>query len=204
MPRKSKQNRRKRRNRKRRIPRPAQSGFRSPLKAYAEMVSNPCTAILKPGFHGSSKGYLAKVKNTSSISGLGAGVSAGYVLWVPILSSNGNPKPSQDEKESTSLTRGYNILAFTTEGGADSPVNTTLEPAFSSPVYINGGTGSFLPDPAAQLINSSTAEAGLMQDMRTISACMRVTYTGRMDRSSGLLAFVERRISQCTIGQTSF
>jgi len=195
--RKPKRGRRKRRPRSR-----AQKG-RGALGAYANMVSNPCTAILKPGFFGSAKGYLAKVKSTSRIGALPDGVSAGYVLWVPVVSSNGDPKPSPDQKDNSSLTRAYNIMVYTAEASTDAPTNTLVSPAFSSPGLVNGGTGSFLPDPAAQLIASTANQAGLMQDMRTVSACIRMSYTGRMDRSSGQMAFVENVPLSTILGHTS-
>jgi hypothetical protein len=60
------------------------------------------------------------------------------------------------------------------------------------------GTTAGLDDPAGPLLRRSS---NLMQDARTVSACIRVCYTGEMQHASGQLAYIENLPLSAVVGR---
>lgn len=156
------------------------------------MLANPCDATLKAGMHGESEGYMATIKDTFSNN---AGASAGYMLWAPRYHNRGWAGGEIVERQ--------NLWAWATNNSFAKPHNDPV----TGPATVFGQASSFnnslldqttaaLPDPAAPMLGQD-----LIADARLLSACMKVTYNGRLDRSSGQLAFIENLPIATLIGE---
>lgn len=171
----NKRPRRRRKRRGRRKPKPKMSG----VDRYARMLADPCNSVLVPGFFGTTEGYLATVRSSFTNNSEG---SSGYCLWSPATHDNGVIHVNEVT---------FNLWGFSTNDSAVPPINTPTDPfgfgdPFDVPLVVHTAGG--IPDPASQFIGSAGHTA---QDARLISACMRATYTGRMDRNSGQIIYVD-------------
>lgn len=146
------------------------------------MLSDPCNSVLHPGFWGTQEGLLARVKGTFTRAGSGVD-TCGYVIWCADYSS------------SPTLTGGLNtgaanMFAYAASSASARSTNSTFAPYGSSPesTFEAGPTpaAASLPDPSSSLLDDD-----LVADMRLISACMKLTYTGKMQDASGQLGFIE-------------
>jgi hypothetical protein len=142
------------------------------------MIANPCDSTLVPGLYGSSEGFLARLKN--EIYNASAG-SAGFILWSPRYHNKIQPVADG--------TYQMNVFAFSTNDPSVSPGNS---PGYGGQITfdqsLTQGTVLRINDPAAQIVGEDNA---IVLDARTLSACLRLTYSGRMDSSSGQVAFIE-------------
>jgi hypothetical protein len=171
---------RRRRNRKRGL---RQTQGMRVLSPYLSLVSNPCHSELLPGLYGSSQGLLARLKTTSNCTA-GVGGVNGFVLWAPDFVNSGAP-----------LDAG-NILCFCSPDSAARPANVSTAPFAAGNDWVIGANGFSLPDPAYSLLNGDTA-----RDARTLSACMKMTFYGRLTNSSGQIAFLDNSsISNLLVG----
>lgn len=160
------------------------------LPLYAEMLSNPCNSQLIPGIFGDAEGLLARVKSTITSSST-AGSTCGYLLWSPDYHEKGS------NATTNSPIRDYiNVLAWTSDDPDVNPQNsqslgagarklgTSTTPFASDPLL--GVTSRGYDDPAAELLTSD-----IVQDARTIGACIKMTYTGTQRKASGQYARVQ-------------
>lgn len=161
------------------------------------MIANPCTADLVPGIFGTSEGFLARVHDshaalfTPSTLEEKAGASCGYLLWCP--------------KYHNTIAHEESEVKFSLVGwaGAESwsvPKNLAGN-AFGSQESFDGsffyGTAARFPDPAAKLIGPENA---IVADARTVSACMKMSYYGKMSDASGQVAFIHNIPARELIG----
>lgn len=145
------------------------------------MVSDPCGADLVPGLYGTSEGLLARTKVGHNLSpGTFAPITAGYALWCP------------DFSNTKSIDTPGNVYIFVTDNSSDAPANNELNNnAFFAVPTSQGATALtntafHIGDPAAALLESTT-----VADARCLSACMTMTYLGRMRDSSGEMCFIQ-------------
>lgn len=153
---------------------------------FAKLLANPCNATLVPGLHGESEGLLASLKQTIDNS---ASSQHGYILWCPRYH---NSAMSNDGKG--------NLFGFAAQDSSDRPVNDTNLGSFygqatSFTAGLPASAAASFDDPAAGLLSQ-----GLVQDARLISACMRMTYYGRLDRSAGQVCFIENLPISALVG----
>jgi len=161
---------RRRRNRK---GRPRQTSALKALSPYLSLVADPCNAELHPGLYGSTQGLLARLKASTNNSAGTSGAN-GFVLWAPDFSNSGTQSG------------GGNILCFCSDNSSDVPTNTATIPFASGNDWSAGGGGFSIMDPAHALLSGDTA-----RDARTMSACMKMTYFGRLTNSAGQVAFID-------------
>lgn len=149
------------------------AGGRAQLPVQLQMLLDPSGSSLTPGFHGSSEGPLSRVKE--SFAKIGGGTdTAGYLIWFP--------------EYVTSIVNGsYNLVGYKTINSGTPPPNTTTSPfgeANADESYFTGDTypdrSNHFYDPGASLIADD-----LVASMRTISAAISVSYTGKQDDASG-------------------
>jgi hypothetical protein len=138
------------------------------------MIADPCNAPLEPGIHGSDQGLLAR---TISYSANTSGAAQGYCIWFPSFTNNPD---AADEGAGSILT---NIFTFCPAAPSTAPA--PLNFGFAADWSGGNNTAASLPDPAYGLVGNN-----MCADARTISACMSMTYTGKMQDSSGSFAFV--------------
>lgn len=139
-----------------------------PNGGHYKMICDPCNARLVPGLYGSSSGLMASFHNFPDIYNMGAwnDNNFGYVIWYP--SYHG------------SNTTGNNpnlFVWFSNSGSAQPGIG-----GFG--LNMNGNTSSARssPDPAWAFVHSATCA-----DARTLGACMKLTYTGRLADTAGLI-----------------
>lgn len=144
------------------------------------MVADPCNATLVPGIFGDQDGLLARVKLSIMNPG-DRGQTAGYILWCPDY----HTKP--DFAESFLFGKG-NLFVWSSTGSFIPPTNTVAFPygGENNPWDPTTDSAGTIRDPAANLLDTD-----LVQDARTISSCIRLTYTGAMTAASGQYAFIE-------------
>jgi len=138
---------------------------------YAEMVSDPCNATLLPGMFGTSEGLLARTKSTlhANIDPL---ASCGYLLWCPDYTD----APGRDG------------CCFLWQGSNPSqqPLNTQATPFGTSAITGSSMlTSHSVKDPAGSIINST-----IVDDVRCIGACAKMSYFGRMADAAGEIAII--------------
>lgn len=145
------------------------------------MIADPCNSVLAPGIYGDQEGLLARVKSTYTNPGTN-GQTCGYVLWTPDYHSG--------PINAGSYNRGpCNLFCFSNADPAYKPLNSAAVPFGSdqlNTVWSGAATAASLADPAQDLL-----EGDIVSDARTISSCMKMTYTGPMFTAAGQYCVVE-------------
>jgi len=151
------------------------------ISPYLDMVLNPCDCELVPGLYGTSEGMLARVKKEFVISN---GTTCGYVLW----DSTGMCVGYDPAFHGAGRSMGGNLFGWASTDPDLAPLNTDLIPYghIQVPFSAAAQTASSLSDPAADLLRTS-----LVEDARTLSSCIKMTYFGTVLESAGRMAYVE-------------
>lgn len=139
------------------------------------MILDPCDATLVPGLYGASEGLLAKTKITFNVTPFpSAPNTAGYALWCPDFH---NPKSGLSG----------NTFMYLTSNSATPPFNNAGAvygaATFQPPTAQN--TAFHIGDPAGALVASD-----IVNDARVLSACMTITFLGKMIDSAGEVCFL--------------
>lgn len=132
------------------------------------MISDPCNATLTPGLYGSEVGILGKYKS-SHFDDADANEN-GFFLWCPTYYGT-----------TYSAGNTMNCLFFSTATGSTALRNSAANPLGS------GTTGST----ARQVGASSFISGSTCQDFRTLSACLRLIYTGSTANCKGRVAVLD-------------
>lgn len=137
------------------------------------MVADPCGAALLPGIYGTSEGIMSKVKSSFFDGSQGA---CGYVLWNPDWHNGGTDSNAQFA----------NLFTWVHDDSSSRPLNTDLAPYGTGTRFdVNSPTAYGDRDPAYNFVNEN-----LVQDARTISACIDLTYFGAMYEAEGEITFI--------------
>jgi len=156
--------------------------------AFAQMIRDPCNARLIPGLYGAAEGLIARTKTTftTTVSTFPAPNTAGYVLWCPDFNIAKGGVPGC-------------IFVYQTSLSNAAPANVPAGPygaGSAQPAAIN--TAYHVADPAAALVASD-----VVADARCLSACMTMTFLGKMIDSSGEVCFLQNvPISELLSGGT--
>jgi len=137
------------------------------LAPLVRMVQDPCKAPLVPGLYGETEGYLTKFhKSTNATLG-----PCGYIVWFPdMMGTIGDVGPNLS-------------VYMPTAGNPDLvPLNTVQNPYGSGNMFEADVTASEITEPAYSFVTATT------DGFRTLSACMSLNYTGRMDATQGEIA----------------
>lgn len=156
------------------------------VNPYINMVADPCNATLVPGLYGASEGLLARLKNTTQVPAGSRPQTCGYVLWCPDYHNKNNGIVDQPYAPNSGPDQG-NMFMFISDDPTLSPPNTAANPygAFSPLSVGQVDVGHVLDDPAANLLRSD-----IVADARVISACMQMTYYGKLQDSAGEVGFI--------------
>lgn len=140
----------------------------------AKLIADPCTAnLVAPQYGASDGGYLAKFSSYHSHQ-VGSTGNSGFCIWYPDYTGRANSPGGNGS-----------LYMFASTSGAGAPVNTTAAPLGRSGT-VTDVQGAFLNDPGWDFLNSD-----IVQDTRTVAACMKMMYTGRNDSLSGRIAYLE-------------
>jgi hypothetical protein len=141
------------------------------------MLSDPCHATLIPGFNGTDEGILSRLKTTYSFPASAA--TSGYVLWCPTYVGGSDHANC--------------LVEYSND--ASLPTNNTV----AEPLGSGGSSGIFIDVGATTFVQSNT-----VSDFRVVSACIRVTYTGAMQSSAGIIGYIENLpVDTLLLGQAS-
>lgn len=132
------------------------------LRLHANMLANPCSAQLYPGFNGTDEGIISRLKTLYTGN---SGLTNGFVLWSPIYVGGATH---------------FNCFIYAISLAGSKGINSVAAPLGA------GASGLAIDTAATVFVHSAT-----VSDFRLISACLRVTYTGPLQSSQGLLASVE-------------
>lgn len=150
---------------------------------FTAMVADPCGATLVPGLYGTSEGFLAKTRSNITDTSLS---SCGYLIWIPSYSNYG---PLPGDASVVAGLRG-NLFSWNNTLSSTNPTNGSPGVAnwtsYGRDAHGGFTSASTHPDPASVLLSGD-----MVEDARCLSACMKMTYTGRMDASAGQVCFVE-------------
>jgi hypothetical protein len=155
-----------------------QRNMGSPLQAYAAMVADPCNGPMLEGFYSTSEGMLNKLKTVYSNSET---ATQGYILWDPNYTTNFDSSPTST-----------NCIIQWPADTVTNPDNLTTSRFATGDVTQ---TGVSLNVGAAGFTASDT-----VSDARCVGACLRVSYTGRMDAASGLIAIIDNIPAEALLG----
>lgn len=145
---------------------------------YVNMVVNPCSSTLVPGLYGSSEGLLARLKTSRQPKPTDPASRCGYVLWCPDYSDRRLNNAGDASQQG-------NLFEWNTEFPSENPRNTTGLPYGSASTSASAGEAFTLDDPAARLL-----ESDIVADARVLSACMQMTYFGKLQDSAGEVGFI--------------
>jgi len=134
------------------------------------MIVDPCNGPVVP-YAASQGGYVTRFKRTIKLHQVAAN-NNGYLVWFP------------DYHNMHLEGEGGNCLYFESANSADSPYNLSSHP-------LGTGTtgGQFTADPVYSWADSATC-----QDARTLAACIRLRYSGKLADAEGTIAAI-REIS---------
>nr|ASM94018.1 putative capsid [Barns Ness breadcrumb sponge tombus-like virus 3] len=133
-------------------------------------VADPCHGPVTPGIYGSVEGLSARTKSNLTSVGEETTDTCGICIWVPSFHNDG--------------LGGFNLMHMV----LPSP-STQLVNSLSSPLGVGSfesASGASIEDPSAGFV-----KAGICADARTLSACMRLTYTGKVTESAGQIAWID-------------
>lgn len=155
---------------------------------YAKMIADPCNSTLQPGIYGSQYGMLTRnVQRTIPSPGTfssGANATSGYVVWFPSAHCN-----------AASGVSGHVNCFFYGNNNADA--GPTLN-SFGCESSATNATAKSIADPSYNFMSSESA-----MDARTLSACLRTTYTGTTSAARGvIMPLVNIPISALLYGDT--
>lgn len=136
-------------------------------KNVQRMLLDPCNATLTPGIHTTSEGVLTRFKTITIPAA--ALQTAGYVVWFPDYASSAF---------------GNSAFLFETDNEANVPQNGTTGDYYGT--GFANLTADSLSVGAAGFVGSETC-----MDFRQVSSCIRLTYTGSLLDSKGIVSVVE-------------
>jgi len=172
MPKKKNRQRKRRPRRRRRNRRRPQSAARRQFSENASMVANPCTGPLIPGFYGTTEGIMSKHKTTHLCPSTN---KYGYMLWDPERTSY-----------SAGTTHDFNAVQFMTDAASKRPTNTGVGTA-----RFGDGSCLAVTETERRIVGAAAFIAGTSLSVyRTVGACMRITYTGKLSDLEGRLGKV--------------
>lgn len=149
------------------------------MRQVANMIRDPCNAELQPGFHSTDEGVLSRLKTRHSMLGTN---TCGFVLWAPAYASVDDPSGGPS-----------NFFIFTRANSSDHPTNSGAAP-FGSGASTIDGQGTTLEAGASPFCKSA-----IVADQRSVGACMRLLYFGRMDSAAGQVAIIENLPAEALI-----
>lgn len=149
------------------------------------MVADPCNAKLIPGLYGTSEGSLARLKEVIFND---TDATSGYFLWAPKYHNQGT------ELVEANL---FNVVFFATNAPEVPPNVVQFGRINTFDLSLARNTAAHGTDPAGQLLSEENA---IVMDARTLSACIRLTYTGRMERAAGQVCFVDNLPLSSVVG----
>jgi hypothetical protein len=121
--------------------------------------------------------------STLAQNGIATPATCGYLLWCPEYSTT--------QKEVDPLLRHANMFGFSNASSSVKPLNTVSVPFGSKPAIdfhasLSNNTASELVGPTGDLMAET-----LIQDMRCLSACIRLSATGKLLDMNGEFAIME-------------
>jgi len=141
------------------------------LANVVRMIADPCSATPAQGSYGTEDGMIGKYKAIVSGSSV---TTSGMILWCPTGNTNVGASPS--------ITSSF---VFVNSNPGATPFNTSVE-AWGMNPNPESNNGASLPMGANVFINGTT-----LSDYRTLSACMRMIYTGTVSSAAGRVAYLE-------------
>lgn len=135
------------------------------------MIADPCSATPVHGSYGTEDGMAGKYK--AIVSGSSTATS-GMILWCPTGNTNIGASPSVTS-----------CFIFVNNNPGATPYNTSVE-AWGMNPNPESNNGASLPMGANVFINGTA-----LSDYRTLSACMRMIYTGTVSAAAGRVAYLE-------------
>jgi hypothetical protein len=142
--------------------------------------------------HGDVEGYTTTFRKSINNNNDG---TCGYVLWYPVTHDSGDESTAPAELGNIS----HNIFTWSNTSSSARPANTATHPygheAVRFPLTGDQPTTGHVDDPCSAFVGSQGYTA---EDARLLAACIRMTYTGRMDASTGQVAFLSLPLSALT------
>ncbi len=138
------------------------------MSSVAHMLADPCDGPLVP-YAASGGGYVTRFKRTIKLHQTSAD-NNGYIVWFPDFHSTSGPgNPA-------------NLVYYESAVSSAAPTNSVPGP-FGSGVP---GAGQFTQDPCYSWVSSVTC-----QEARTLAACLRLRYSGKLADTTGTIAVVK-------------
>ena len=143
----------------------------------AQLIADPCSGpLVAPEYGSSDNGYLTRFSQQVNLS-TASSYTCGYCIWFPDFVGQ--------QASSTAVGNRNGSFYFFQSTAADiQPTNTDAAP-LGTGAATTAVNGLFTDDPARDWIAGSH-----VLDARTAAACVKFTYTGRMDALSGRVGYL--------------
>lgn len=143
----------------------------------AKLIADPCSAALvAPEYGSSDNGYLTRFTQQSSLT-TDSEYTCGYCVWFPdFCGQKSNGSGTSNENGS--------FYFYQTTDATINPTNGVADP-LGNGTSTKSANGQFLADPARDWVSGDH-----VLDARTVAACVKYTYTGRMDALSGRVGYL--------------
>lgn len=151
------------------------------------MVANPCSAPLVEGLFGDTVGFLSRFKHVQSHTV----EPCGYIAWFPDM--------AQGTEWLGSARSGASCFKWESSDSSNIPSNTGASSRWglnSSPAYSTAISYRVAGDQFTQ--------SNVCASQRTIAACIKLRYTGRMDATAGEVALLTGVSIGQLLGESSF
>lgn len=133
----------------------------------SHILMDPCNSVLQPGLFADSSGILSRYKTIVTPAET---TTNGYLLWCPNGTSSGT-------------SGGYGSAYYWSESSGAAPANSPTNPfgagsIANTAIPVSAGANSFVI-------------GNIAADFRTVSACIRLLYTGTVSSCTGRVAMIE-------------
>jgi hypothetical protein len=136
------------------------------------MIKEPCSAELSHGLYGDKVGFLTRFKRFKAFSALGSG----YAVWFPAMNQGDSSVGAQNNGAS---------CFFWENANAGTPVPNTLAVPYGNAANPIGSSAETI-----EVAGDAFTQSAVCSSQRTLAACMRLRYVGRMDATSGEVAVI--------------
>jgi len=139
------------------------------IKNVMNMIRDPCDGpMCESGYLQTGSGLYFRQRSTISVA---IAQANGYIVWYPSYHNVG----------SGAVNTPFNVFAFEAAATSSAPTNTVASNMGSAAIGALAGVA--YPDPSYSILNGGT-----YVDARTLSACMKIEYTGGLSVNAGFTA----------------
>jgi len=152
-------------------------GLSPGARKIAAMLTNPCSAPLTPGLHTTDAGILSRFRSSLTPEDYDTDRQFGYCVWYPEYCAS-----AALNDQGYSLGNCFTFVASTT---SSTPINSVATP------YGTGNASGSITASSVLVGANDFIRSHSCSDFRLLSACMKMSYTGSMTDSRGMIGAIQ-------------